>query len=68
MTGWRVTWWSSASRTRIERRVGARTRTRTGMTLRPRDFKSLASTNFAIRAIDDFYGKKLPLTGSSIVL
>ena len=29
---------------------GARSRTRTGTALRPRDFKSLASTNFAIRA------------------
>jgi sulfate adenylyltransferase subunit 2 len=29
---------------------GARTRNRTGMTLRSRDFKSLASTDFAIRA------------------
>ncbi len=30
---------------------GARTRNRTGTALRPRDFKSLASTSFAIRAV-----------------
>ena len=30
--------------------VGARGRTRTGTVLPPRDFKSLASTNFATRA------------------
>lgn len=29
---------------------GARSRTRTGTALRPRDFKSLASTDFATRA------------------
>ena len=29
---------------------GARNRNRTGMALRPRDFKSLVSTNFTIRA------------------
>ena len=31
-------------------RYGARGRTRTGTELPPRDFKSLASTNFATRA------------------
>ncbi|MEA3181716.1 MAG: hypothetical protein QOI59_5239, partial [Gammaproteobacteria bacterium] len=31
-------------------KIGARSRTRTGMALRPRDFKSLASTDFATRA------------------
>ena len=30
---------------------GARSRTRTGTEFPPRDFKSLASTNFAIRAL-----------------
>ena len=32
------------------RRTGARSRNRTGMALRPADFKSDASTSFAIRA------------------
>ena len=32
-------------------KIGARTRTRTGTVFLPRDFKSLASTNFAIRAL-----------------
>lgn len=31
--------------------TGARSRTRTGTALRPRDFKSPASTDFAIRAV-----------------
>ncbi len=31
---------------------GARSRSRTGTVFPPRDFKSLASTNFAIRAMD----------------
>ena len=34
----------------VARQTGARSRNRTDMTLRPRDFESLASTNFAIRA------------------
>lgn len=44
----------SASSFRLARNllffIGARTRTRTGMALRPGDFKSHASTDFAIRA------------------
>ena len=35
----------------FEVRVGARGRSRTGTAVRPRDFKSLASTSFATRAI-----------------
>ena len=45
---------------------GARDRSRTGTALRPRDFKSLASTNFATRAELRF--KKANLLGSPVLI
>ena len=42
-------------------KFGARSRTRTGTVFPPRDFKSLASTNFAIRAGMNF-SKNIPPT------
>jgi hypothetical protein len=41
---------------------GARSRTRTGTVFPPRDFKSLASTNFAIRAWMNFFKNTLQTT------
>ena len=41
---------SATDRDKIYTRNGARGRTRTGMELPPRDFKSLVSTNFTTRA------------------
>ncbi len=42
--------------------IGARDRTRTGTAARPRDFKSLASTNFATRADGHVSGKGIRMS------